>query len=119
FIYHVKMKLIQEKQLKSLVLGVLSRLRVSFIEQLENNDTDFIKFLSNKLSLWVKELQSDQATQQRLDQWLKEEIAHFVDKYHHEVGNLVRSSLVKLDDRELVSQIKERVGDDLQYIRLN
>ena len=33
--------------------------------------------------------------------------------------NEVRSSLSKLDDVGLVSQIEEKVGSDLQFIRLN
>jgi uncharacterized membrane-anchored protein YjiN (DUF445 family) len=32
---------------------------------------------------------------------------------------MVRSSLSKLDNAGLVNQIEEKVGDDLQYIRLN
>jgi uncharacterized membrane-anchored protein YjiN (DUF445 family) len=32
---------------------------------------------------------------------------------------MVRSSLSKLDDIGLVNQIEEKVGNDLQYIRLN
>jgi uncharacterized membrane-anchored protein YjiN (DUF445 family) len=32
---------------------------------------------------------------------------------------MVRTSLEKLSDLDLVSQIEEKVGSDLQYIRLN
>jgi uncharacterized membrane-anchored protein YjiN (DUF445 family) len=32
---------------------------------------------------------------------------------------MVRGSLEKLSDLDLVSQIEEKVGTDLQYIRLN
>ncbi|GAF04400.1 putative membrane protein [Saccharicrinis fermentans DSM 9555 = JCM 21142] len=32
---------------------------------------------------------------------------------------MVRLSLTKLDDVELVSQIEDKVGNDLQFIRLN
>ena len=32
---------------------------------------------------------------------------------------LITENLLKLNDQELVMQIKEKVGDDLQYIRLN
>jgi uncharacterized membrane-anchored protein YjiN (DUF445 family) len=42
-----------------------------------------------------------------------------VDKYHPEIGNMVRTSLGKLDDKGMMEQIKDKVGDDLQYIRLN
>jgi uncharacterized membrane-anchored protein YjiN (DUF445 family) len=32
---------------------------------------------------------------------------------------MVRTSLGKLDDKGMMEQIKDKVGDDLQYIRLN
>ena len=32
---------------------------------------------------------------------------------------MVRNSLIKLDNAELVEQIEGKVGSDLQYIRLN
>jgi len=32
---------------------------------------------------------------------------------------MVRGSLAKLDDATLIDQIEGKVGDDLQYIRLN
>jgi uncharacterized membrane-anchored protein YjiN (DUF445 family) len=39
-------------------------------------------------------------------------------EFHSEIGNMVRSSMMKLNNKELVEQI-EKVGSDLQYIRLN
>jgi uncharacterized membrane-anchored protein YjiN (DUF445 family) len=35
------------------------------------------------------------------------------------VRNMVRSSMMKLNNKELVEQIEDKVGNDLQYIRLN
>jgi uncharacterized membrane-anchored protein YjiN (DUF445 family) len=32
---------------------------------------------------------------------------------------MVRSSMMKLNNKKLVEQIEEKVGSDLQYIRLN
>jgi uncharacterized membrane-anchored protein YjiN (DUF445 family) len=40
-------------------------------------------------------------------------------KFHSEIGNMVRSSMMKLNNKELVDQIEGKVGSDLQYIRLN
>jgi len=67
----------------------------------------------------LKELESDKTAQLRIDAWMRETITTLINKYHHEIGNMVRSSLSKLDDIGLVNQIEEKVGNDLQYIRLN
>jgi uncharacterized membrane-anchored protein YjiN (DUF445 family) len=40
-------------------------------------------------------------------------------RHHHEIGVTVRENLMKLDTDVLVAMIEERVGGDLQFIRLN
>ena len=40
-------------------------------------------------------------------------------RYHHEIGRTVREHLEALETGRLVAQIEERVGADLQFIRLN
>jgi uncharacterized membrane-anchored protein YjiN (DUF445 family) len=42
-----------------------------------------------------------------------------VEKRHDRIGEMVRGSLEKLSDLDLVGQIESKVGRDLQYIRLN
>jgi uncharacterized membrane-anchored protein YjiN (DUF445 family) len=42
-----------------------------------------------------------------------------MEKRHEMIGQMVRGSLEKLSDLDLVGQIEEKVGQDLQYIRLN
>jgi uncharacterized membrane-anchored protein YjiN (DUF445 family) len=48
----------------------------------------------------------------------QETISELLVKFHSEIGNMVRS-MMKLNNKELVEQIEEKVGSDLQYIRLN
>jgi uncharacterized membrane-anchored protein YjiN (DUF445 family) len=42
-----------------------------------------------------------------------------VQRHHHEIGLTVRENLEALETGALVAQIEERVGADLQFIRLN
>jgi uncharacterized membrane-anchored protein YjiN (DUF445 family) len=89
------------------------------IAQLKNNETPFMTLLVSNLQRLLMELESDEISQQKIDIWMRETITELINKYHHEIGNMVRSSLSKLDDIGLVNQIEEKVGNDLQYIRLN
>jgi uncharacterized membrane-anchored protein YjiN (DUF445 family) len=57
--------------------------------------------------------------QQKINHWIRETISELLVKFHSEIGNMVRSSMMKLNNKELVEQIEEKVGSDLQYIRLN
>ncbi|CAM3756678.1 DUF445 domain-containing protein [Cohnella lubricantis] len=51
--------------------------------------------------------------------WLQERIAGIVDENHSRIGQLVRENLDKLDNATLIKMIEEKVGGDLQWIRVN
>ena len=40
-------------------------------------------------------------------------------RYHHQIGVTVRENLEALETGALVARIEDRVGADLQFIRLN
>ena len=112
-------KLIDNADANSMIQVILSNFKISIKAQLETDDTPFINFLSQNTDKLLNELEADKASQIKIDTWLKATIEELVTKYHHEIGEMVRLSLTKLNDFELVNQIEEKVGNDLQYIRLN
>lgn len=114
-----KEKVSEDQQLQQMLLAALRRVKAGLYEELSDNNTVLMGFVKTKAEQLIKELRSDAATLLEIDHWMKETIAGLINKYHHEVGTMVRESLLKLDDEELVLQIKDKVGDDLQYIRLN
>lgn len=56
-----------------------------------------------------------------LDGVFRDAVAGIVERNHAFIGDIVRDSLdpAKLSDEELIQQVEDKVGDDLQYIRLN
>ncbi|WP_438444289.1 DUF445 domain-containing protein [Gorillibacterium sp. sgz5001074] len=48
-----------------------------------------------------------------------EYILDFVEANHYRIGNLVKLNLERMDDATLVRLIEEKVGSDLQWIRVN
>lgn len=78
-----------------------------------------MEFIKEKARNMVQKYKTDESLLATIDDWIKTTVSQLVNKHHHEVGNMVRESLLKLDDQEMMQQIKEKVGDDLQYIRLN
>ena len=118
-INNFKKKFVENADANEIIQGLLSRFKSTIVDQLKNNDTHFMTILINNLQRLLKELESDKPAQQKIDCWMRETITTLINKYHHEIGNMVRSSLSKLDDVGLVNQIEEKVGNDLQYIRLN
>jgi uncharacterized membrane-anchored protein YjiN (DUF445 family) len=118
-INNFKRKLADNADANEIIRGLLRRFKSTMIAQLKNNETPFMTLLVSNLQRLLMELESDEISQQKIDVWMRETITELINKYHHEIGNMVRSSLSKLDDIGLVNQIEEKVGNDLQYIRLN
>ncbi|HPG60000.1 MAG TPA: DUF445 domain-containing protein, partial [Candidatus Wallbacteria bacterium] len=65
------------------------------------------------------ELKTNEEAKKKFNFWLKNKISVFINENHSQIGDIVRSNIDGVNDDELVSQIEEKVGDDLQYIRLN
>lgn len=118
-INNLKKKFIENADAQGIIRDILIRFKSTFRDQLQDNDTPFMTLLIGNLRRLLDELQSEKTAQQSIDRWMRETVTQLIDKYHHEIGNMVRSSLWKLDDAALVAQIQGKVGDDLQYIRLN
>lgn len=117
----LKTKLINNAETKAIIQHVLSQFRSKLSDQLEHKGSSFMLVLTDYLQEILADLQSDNLARENIDGWMKDTIIGLAEKYHHTIGDMVRTSLhpEKLDDRGLVNQIEEKVGNDLQYIRLN
>ena len=78
-----------------------------------------MQFLIANLNRMLADLQNDPIAQQKINHWIQETVSELLVKFQSEIGNMVRTSMMKLNNKELVEQIEEKVGSDLQYIRLN
>ena len=117
----LKTKLINNAETKAIIQRGLSQFRSKLSDQLERKDSAFMLVLTDYLQEILADLQSDTLARENIDGWMRDTITGLAEKHHHTIGDMIRTSLhpEKLDDRGLVNQIEEKVGDDLQYIRLN
>ncbi|MBE0644442.1 MAG: DUF445 domain-containing protein [Bacteroidetes bacterium] len=97
----------------------VERLRAWLIGDLEKEDSVIMQQLRAAMEKALQGFATNEESQRQLDHWVKEKIATIVEQHHGEIGDMVKHNLEKLDDEELVRQIEEKVGDDLQFIRLN
>ncbi|WP_194774776.1 DUF445 domain-containing protein [Pararhodonellum marinum] len=116
---NLKNNFIENQQSQQLISSILGRFKNTVAEQLSGIDTAFMSMVAKNFRKFLHDFENDKENQQKVDQWMRETITEMIHKYHHEIGNMVRTSLAKLDNEGLVGQIKDKVGDDLQYIRLN
>lgn len=119
YIEKLKRNWVLNDQTKDMIQNVLVQIKENMQEQFSNTTTPVMQLVSRQLLRFLTELRNDGDSRNQIDSWMRSTITHLVTRYHHELGDMVRSSLSKLDDKGIMLQIKERVGNDLQYIRLN
>lgn len=112
-------RLTEHAELGPLLARILSRLQATLREQLANPDGDLSRVLDRLLENLLEELRREPDTQARLDAWVRSTVLDLATRNHHVIGEMVESALLKLTNDDLVAQIEEKVGADLQYIRLN
>ncbi len=117
----IRERLLNNPEARTAVTALLTRFKAALHEQLASTDTALMRMLDEQLARTLREVEQDPGTREHLDRWFRENLIALADRYHHTIAEMVRTSLhpARLDDRGLVDQIEEKVGNDLQYIRLN
>ncbi|GAB2673115.1 DUF445 domain-containing protein [Paenibacillus thermoaerophilus] len=54
-----------------------------------------------------------------LEKRLRDGVVRLVEENHYRIGELVKENLNRMDDEALVRMLEEKVGKDLQWIRVN
>jgi len=115
----LRQRLVENAEIGELIQQILSRFRGTVEEQILQDDSEINRAILRFVEERVAELRDDPVLRGRFDRWVRETAIDLVEKRHGAIGEMVRGSLAKLDDATLIDQIEGKVGDDLQYIRLN
>jgi uncharacterized membrane-anchored protein YjiN (DUF445 family) len=115
----VRLALIESGDARAILRGVLRRLSETIEEEFKNFDSDLNRLMRREFQERVELFRADRAAQEKFDDWVRQIALDLVEKRHDRIGEMVRGSLEKLSDLDLVGQIESKVGRDLQYIRLN
>jgi uncharacterized membrane-anchored protein YjiN (DUF445 family) len=97
---------------------LFSGLQDKLIEVIQNerfsNDTlqPFIMGLLDRIRSDVERLE-------QFEEWIHLQIAQLLEKHHLQIGKLVRDNLEKLDNATLTEMLEDKIGQDLQWIRVN
>ena len=98
---------------------ILARLKGTLMAQLDDPQSPLREAAAQFLRQRLAEVREDAALRARIDAWILQTAVQAVARNHAMIGEMVRTSLAKLQGPELVSQIESKVGGELQYIRLN
>jgi uncharacterized membrane-anchored protein YjiN (DUF445 family) len=102
-----------------LVGDLLRRLRSQLEGDLERHESYLAGLIDRRLHAVILELLDDPARRAAFDHWVRTMADELLRRHHDQIGLTVRESLEALDTNTLVTRIEDRVGADLQFIRLN
>jgi len=102
-----------------LLRDLLTRLSHQLEQDLGNPDGALARLVDRRLRAAALDLLDDPARRAAFDRWVRTTADELLRKYHHEIGNTVRQNLENLKPEALIQRIEDRVGADLQFIRLN
>lgn len=84
-----------------------------------NKEIPLIRYLTNMVLEQINTVRQDEVRKAALESWIKDEIMGLLERYHVVIGMIVREKLQSLNDAGLVQSLEDKVGDDLQWIRIN
>ncbi|PKM77996.1 MAG: hypothetical protein CVU90_04585 [Firmicutes bacterium HGW-Firmicutes-15] len=84
-----------------------------------NEELPLIRFLTNMAIEQINMVRCDEERKNSMESWIKTELVGLLDRYHMLIGHIVREKLQNLNDIGLVKSMEDKVGDDLQWIRIN
>ncbi|WP_179233052.1 DUF445 domain-containing protein [Paenibacillus rigui] len=113
-----KDQLLTQWKLGEQLLGLLQRVQAQALEWV--NTEDFAsKYVQPFLSGIVRRLEEDPELMNKLELGLREQIARWIESNHHKIGGLIKENIDRFDDETLIALMEDKVGKDLQWIRVN
>ncbi|WCN38764.1 DUF445 domain-containing protein [Aneurinibacillus uraniidurans] len=71
------------------------------------------------LSCLLTDIKQDQGLCDRLEGWMKRQLVMLINRNHSKIGTLVRENLDRLTDETLIEMMEDKIGKDIQWIRVN
>ncbi|MDQ0903827.1 DUF445 domain-containing protein [Paenibacillus sp. V4I7] len=98
--------------------GLLERLKAKAEDFVDQPDfvPQHVVPVVRKMLISVKE---NEDMLQRGESWIQEQIAAYLEKNHSKIGQLVKENLDKLTNDKLTQLMEDKLGNDLQWIRVN
>ncbi len=93
------------------------------LQQMQQKTVDFVDdkdFFDSYLTPLMNHLiDMIQENSKNIDHWIQKQITVLVENNHSKIGNLVQENLDKLDTEALIDMMENKIGKDLQWIRVN
>jgi uncharacterized membrane-anchored protein YjiN (DUF445 family) len=98
---------------------LLLSLRTEATQQIEAEDSPWVDMALRQVDRWLERLSQEPALRDRVNAWCRQMAVQQIEQHHALLGALVEEQMERLTDRDLSNLIQARVGEDLNWIRLN
>jgi uncharacterized membrane-anchored protein YjiN (DUF445 family) len=115
----VRAAVVESLETGTLVRDVLARLRAQLEQDLRDPASALSGLVDREVRGGVLALLDDADHRTTFDTWVRRTADDLLRRHHDQIGLTVRENLEALEPAQLVAQIEAKVGDDLQFIRLN
>lgn len=110
---------IEDEAVTQFLLGQLEGLRAQLVQKLEEDRDRGGRMIFHLYRSLIRTLGKSPEMIDRLESRLLESLIEVVEKNHHRIGKLVKENVDQMDNAALVSMLEDKVGQDLQWIRVN
>jgi uncharacterized membrane-anchored protein YjiN (DUF445 family) len=97
---------------------LITRLRdqaEAFVEQ-----PDFVPlFVTPVITKLISSIRENPHMIERGEDWIQKQIVGYLEQNHSKIGQLVQENLDKLDNETLIEMMEDKIGKDIQWIRVN
>jgi uncharacterized membrane-anchored protein YjiN (DUF445 family) len=101
------------------LLERMESLRQSVLSALEREMERGGRQVVSVLRYVVRRLQAEPETIEGVERRVLNFVADTVEANHYRIGLLIKDNIDKMNDKELVNMLEEKIGGDLQWIRVN
>lgn len=98
--------------------SMLEQLREQLLEMVRR-DTFPDEVLVPFIQRGIRTVRSDEGLIGRMETFIHDRLAAWVEKHHHKIGRLIEENISRYDDATLISLMEDKLGRDLQWIRVN
>ncbi|TMV46439.1 DUF445 domain-containing protein [Paenibacillus mesophilus] len=67
----------------------------------------------------IARLREDEAQIERIETFIQDKLAEWIESNHHKIGTLIEENIRKYDNETLIAMLEDKIGSDLQWIRVN
>ena len=97
----------------------LEEIRSKALDMLKEDQAKGGRKLFMLYAMLVRRISKEETWIQGWEERVRSSLITFVGKNHYRLGVLVKENLDQLDDASLVNMLEDKVGKDLQWIRVN